>query len=53
MMSLCRTDRVIGKNVPIVKGKTTRKTGTPIKAEYVPKYQLSQQTFNSDIMYDC
>ena len=46
-----RTDQVLGKNFPIVKGKTTRKKGRPIKVEYVPKHQLSQQTFNSDIMF--
>jgi hypothetical protein len=46
-----RTDQVLGKNFPIVKGMTTRKRGNPIKVEYVPKHQLSQQTFNSDIMF--
>ena len=46
-----RTDQVLGKNFPIVKGKTIRKKGNPIKVEYVPKHQLSQQTFNSDIIF--
>ena len=35
-----RTDQVLGKNFPIIKRKTTRKKGCPIKVEYVPKHQL-------------